>query len=311
MHDDRGEFRDCRFGPAPEQLVISLHQRDYQQATRPDLTLTTSQGDILFKLEPKDDGDAELQDVRSVFRAPLRGYAQRKIVQRLTQTRGKVQYVSDVYNEEPALLTIACALLMARYTIPLPQIPASRLFTVARLLFDNQDIDLPHIEQYATVCLQADLQDFDHVPRVALNDSAYGDDYSNKVELWRIERLIIVHLGELVYTLAQVGNIDIFEEIPLFEGEWAFRRLNIAERPSTSWLHTGTSTCFQADATYNLKILSLFMVGDLGLSQDIIRTSLISSARWSIFLGTITEADPYDISKSNAITISLRPLGLR
>ena len=328
--DDRAV--QTAFGLAPEQVIIDV-RRHYERlnslgelVSRPEsVTLLTTDGEKLFGLTAEPDDES----IDSTFRGFARGFAKRRLQNEITQTANRKTLIQEL-----ALLTLSFSALWsqrldvlkgyktdkydnsstnesseseeyhitkkARYSpkdqenngeiVFMPyRTSHSKLLEATRFLFDNSAITMERAKDYINLYCDLPLQNADMPIGII---SKILDTWNSSGSEWAGLRLHILSLSVIVFAFAQVGDLESVSELPLYESISTIREHDLLE---AVMIWDGKSP-IQLSEESSFQAISELMLGGNG-DLDWLNTSLISEKGWSIFLSSISEADPIHVGK--------------
>ena len=312
--DLEGQRSQTKFGSRTEQVVIVAGN---VQRLESSITLLTKGGDSLFCLrEERDD-----HQVLHARKRPARGFA-KLIFQGVGHIRERRrerlpgQHDQEIAQEESfvrefAFLTLAFTMLWCRKLCVRPQyvrhdanwsgrgdpvhlpynVSDDELLGATRLLFHDMTIStkeaLDYVDSYSGMSLANTLEPPNPILKML---ETWPNDRADKIsEVWDLcHRVITVSL--FVFAFAHILDIEKASGLPLFEDIESIYDLQIY-RDLCHW--DGRDT-LELAITSSFDIVSSLMLGEAH-GTDMSRVSLVSSQGWSIYLTSISEADPIHI----------------
>ena len=304
-----------KFGSTAEQVVIVAGRAQLHESS---ITLLTKDGDSMFCLREECD-DHQVGHAR---KRPARGFA-KLIFECVSHIRGRHRGLlrrpnsQEVAREESivresAFLALAFAILWCRKLCVGSQyrgrnaegndrgdpihlsyyVSEDELLGATRLLFDDRTITtakaLDYVDSYSGVPLDMIL--IPPSPIREILETWTNGRTQNISERWQHLLHSVMRASLFVFAFAHIVDREKASELPLFECAGSISD-NQLYRDLYCW--DGKSLLY-FDITSSFNIISSLMLGEAH-GVDMSQLSLVSSHGWSVYLASISEADPIHI----------------
>jgi hypothetical protein len=333
LHGDQNQ-KDTRFGPSPEQVIVDVKEHiDPQKATDepirrpPSAILLSTDGSTLFSLTEEPDGE----HIDGTFRGQAKGYARRILEQEISDQANRDVLIQDVMS-----IVIAFAVVFSRRLqiakpkatsgvfvddwTPQPafidhsqstpdtddvsvesqptgasmqyHLPIERLHNSAKFLFGERKVVNNTVNDYVMIFTGVPLHE---IPEPPGPTASILRSWNTLDSLWSNIRFLAISLSVIVFAFAHVSDLSTCFEVPLYENLAVLRATGLfmclASWDGKSLLDICSDDCFE--------IIGSLMLGESS-DVDLRLACLVSTRGWSIFLSTISDADPVHIGESDS-----------
>jgi len=283
--------------------------------------LTTTQEE-LFRLN----ADPQHNTIRSNFKTPARGYAQKLLERSIPQLTGRQKVIEELKHISCSF-AFCLAQKMARSprsrhksgvattTYPEWDFPgdesldpapshelmplsvlSSQILDVACMLFDIKDhqISSTKCTQYATLYSETRLSGISDAPSsigAVLDEWAITSHAPNVG--WRYLSWMALKIGILLLAFTNIQDYETCSDLPLSTNVSLISQSEIMERIQ-DW-DGQERFAIPQDAWF--EVMALLMTGDRGDKVDMRATALLSENGWSLYIGSLENLDPSYIGK--------------
>jgi hypothetical protein len=180
-----------------------------------------------------------------------------------------------------------------RYSVPI-----ERLYDSAKFLFKEGRAAITAIDNYIKLFTSFPLHEIEEPPGPT---SSILRSWDTLDALWSNIRFVAISLSVVVFAFAHVIDLGACSDAPLHENVAVGRAtslfMRLASWDGTSPVDISSDDCFE--------VISTLLLGEFS-RIDFSQACLLSARGWSVFLSTVTEADPGSISEYEPQLLHMR-----
>lgn len=307
------------FGDTGSEVFVNYTQGDYLHETYEESSislLSSADQATLFTFQVNDDDDP----IKSTFRSPALGYAQRVLARDLPNRNGQ-DYILRTLSHVSCAFAI---LLQEHFCVentfnmsdrgsnptyygpemihPYADQDRLKLLQATMLLWADDSIDMGDIEAYVKLYRGQALQHIDEPPPAILGPSVdwFRDmDAQEMSAIWHNLLYAVRKLSVLIAAFARIINLRAASDLPLCEDVILIGRSELGMRVER-W-NGKDEVGLHFDAFF--EVVAILMKGQVD-DLDLTSTGLISECGWSLLYGTFADTDPA-LTGSSAITYGI------